>query len=102
MTAKKTTTSPKPAKAKKGVAVGPVRAFRQKLDYPVVAANTVDSFTGRKRVRMSFGRIEEIAQMPNLIEIQRNSYESFPQDARLARGSLDRFPHQRFLGPGRN
>lgn len=80
MTAKKTSTAPKAnAKAKKGVATGPVRAFRQKLDYPVVAANTVDSFTGRKRVRMSFGKIEEIAQMPNLIEVQRNSYESFLQ-----------------------
>jgi DNA-directed RNA polymerase subunit beta len=80
MTAKKTSTAPKAnAKAKKGVATGPVRAFRQKLDYPVVAANTVESFTGRKRVRMSFGKIEEIAQMPNLIEVQRNSYESFLQ-----------------------
>ncbi len=80
MTTKKTTTpATKTAKAKKGVAVGPVRAFRQKLDYPVVAANSVDSFTGRKRVRRSFGKIEEIAQMPNLIEVQRNSYEAFLQ-----------------------
>ena len=81
MTAKKTTTSSssKTAKAKKGVATGPVRAFRQKLDYPVIAANTVDSYTGRKRVRMSFGHIREVAMMPNLIEVQRSSYESFLQ-----------------------
>ena len=42
MTTKKTTTSPtKSAKAKKGVAVGPVRAFRQKLDYPVVMGSVL-------------------------------------------------------------
>ncbi|MGZ9109484.1 MAG: DNA-directed RNA polymerase subunit beta [Micavibrio sp.] len=39
----------------------------------------VDSFTGRKRIRRSFGQIQEIADMPNLIEIQRQSYESFLQ-----------------------
>ena len=37
------------------------------------------SFTGRKRVRKSFGRIEEVAEMPNLIEVQRSSYETFLQ-----------------------
>jgi DNA-directed RNA polymerase subunit beta len=43
-------------------------------------ANSVESFTGRKRVRRSFGRkIREVAQMPNLIEVQRDSYEQFLQ-----------------------
>ncbi len=42
-------------------------------------ANSVDSFTGRKRIRRNFGRILEVAQMPNLIEVQRNSYEQFLQ-----------------------
>ncbi len=42
-------------------------------------ANDVDSFTGRKRVRRSFGKIREVAQMPNLIEVQRDSYEQFLQ-----------------------
>jgi DNA-directed RNA polymerase subunit beta len=42
-------------------------------------ANSVESFTGRKRIRRNFGRIEEVAQMPNLIEVQRNSYEQFLQ-----------------------
>ncbi len=37
------------------------------------------SFTGRKRIRKSFGRIPEVAPMPNLIEVQRRSYEQFLQ-----------------------
>ena len=37
------------------------------------------SFTGRKRLRKTFGKIEEIAQMPNLIEVQRTSYDQFLQ-----------------------
>src|SRR5690606_15984669 len=35
------------------------------------------SFTGRKRVRKSFGRIPSITSMPNLIEVQKSSYDSF-------------------------
>jgi DNA-directed RNA polymerase subunit beta len=35
------------------------------------------SFTGRKRVRKTFGRISEVAQMPNLIEVQKQSYDQF-------------------------
>jgi DNA-directed RNA polymerase subunit beta len=35
------------------------------------------SFTGRKRVRKDFGRIAEVAQMPNLIEVQKRSYDQF-------------------------
>ncbi|MET0546163.1 MAG: DNA-directed RNA polymerase subunit beta, partial [Caulobacterales bacterium] len=37
------------------------------------------SFTGKKRIRKSFGRIPEVVTMPNLIEVQRSSYESFLQ-----------------------
>ncbi len=37
------------------------------------------SFTGRKRIRKSFGRIPEVAPMPNLIDVQRSSYEAFLQ-----------------------
>ena len=37
------------------------------------------SFTGRKRVRKSFGRLPVTAPMPNLIEVQKNSYEQFLQ-----------------------
>jgi DNA-directed RNA polymerase subunit beta len=38
-----------------------------------------NSFTGRKRVRKDFGRIPEVARMPNLIEVQRSSYDQFLQ-----------------------
>jgi DNA-directed RNA polymerase subunit beta len=37
------------------------------------------SFTGRKRVRKSFGRIPQVAEMPNLIEVQKYSYDQFLQ-----------------------
>jgi DNA-directed RNA polymerase subunit beta len=37
------------------------------------------SFTGRKRIRKSFGRIPEVAPMPNLIEVQKSSYDFFLQ-----------------------
>jgi DNA-directed RNA polymerase subunit beta len=37
------------------------------------------SFTDRKRVRKTFGRIAEVAQLPNLIEVQRESYAQFLQ-----------------------
>jgi DNA-directed RNA polymerase subunit beta len=37
------------------------------------------SFTGRKRLRKFFGKIVEIAKMPNLIEVQKTSYDQFLQ-----------------------
>ena len=37
------------------------------------------SFTGRKRVRKYFGRLQAAVEMPNLIEVQRTSYEQFLQ-----------------------
>src|SRR4029078_9596608 len=37
------------------------------------------SFNGQKRIRKSFGRISEVAPMPNLIEVQRSSYDHFLQ-----------------------
>lgn len=37
------------------------------------------SFTGRKRFRKSFGRINEVAPLPNLIELQKSSYDKFLQ-----------------------
>jgi len=37
------------------------------------------SFTQRKRIRKTFGRIREVAPMPNLIEVQKASYDSFLQ-----------------------
>jgi DNA-directed RNA polymerase subunit beta len=35
------------------------------------------TFTGRKRVRRFFGKIHEVAEMPNLIEVQKASYDQF-------------------------
>ena len=35
------------------------------------------SFTGKKRIRKSFGRIPESVAMPNLIEVQKHSYDQF-------------------------
>ncbi|HAQ35910.1 MAG TPA: DNA-directed RNA polymerase subunit beta, partial [Alphaproteobacteria bacterium] len=35
------------------------------------------SFTGKKRIRKSFGRIPETVAMPNLIEVQKSSYDQF-------------------------
>ncbi len=46
------------------------------------------SFNGQKRIRKTFGRIPEVAPMPNLIEVQRSSYDHFLQmgvQARAAR-----------------
>ena len=38
------------------------------------------SFTGAMRIRKSFGHIPEVAPMPNLIEVQKRSYDAFLQD----------------------
>ena len=35
------------------------------------------SFTAKKRIRKSYGELSESVQMPNLIEVQRESYEQF-------------------------
>ncbi len=47
------------------------------------------SFTGRKRLRKRFGKIVEIAEMPNLIEVQKTSYDQFLQVDKLESGRLD-------------
>ena len=68
------------------------------------------SFTGQKRIRKSFGRIPELAQMPNLIDVQRSSYEAFlqmhtPHDSRTNTGLQEVFksvfPSDDFAGRGR-
>src|SRR5271154_4306881 len=68
------------------------------------------SFTGRKRIRKSFGRIPEVAPMPNLIDVQRSSYEAFLQsdikpDNRTHTGLQEVFksvfPIDEFAGRGR-
>ena len=37
------------------------------------------SFTDRKRLRKSFNRLTEVIELPNLIEVQKNSYAAFLQ-----------------------
>ena len=39
----------------------------------------VKSYSERKRIRKDFGRIRAVAPMPNLIEVQKSSYDSFLQ-----------------------
>jgi DNA-directed RNA polymerase subunit beta len=38
---------------------------------------TTNTLVGRKRIRKFFGKIREVAQMPNLIEVQKASYDQF-------------------------
>jgi DNA-directed RNA polymerase subunit beta len=35
------------------------------------------SFLGQKRLRKYFGKIHEVLDMPNLIEVQKSSYDLF-------------------------
>ena len=65
------------------------------------------SFTGRKRVRKDFGRIPSVAPMPNLIEVQKSSYDSFLEsgvNGRAASGLEEVFrsvfPIKDFAGKG--
>ena len=61
-------------------------------------ANSVESFTGRKRIRRSFGRIEEVAEMPNLIEVQKTSYDRFLMPTK--NGADTTLPSGLYLGTG--
>ncbi len=65
---------------------------------------------GRKRIRRTFGRIPDVAPMPNLIDVQRASYEAFlqmntPSDRRTHSGLQEVFksvfPIDDFAGRGR-
>jgi DNA-directed RNA polymerase subunit beta len=47
------------------------------------------SFTGRKRLRKYFGKMVEVAQMPNLIEVQKTSYDQFLQVVKPEGGRKD-------------
>ena len=75
-----------------------------------ISGGSNHSFTGRKRIRKSFGRIPEVAPMPNLIDVQRASYEAFLQmnvapDNRTQTGLQEVFksvfPIDDFAGRGR-
>ena len=69
-------------------------------------AHTVAS---RKRIRKFFGKGMEVAEMPNLIEVQKESYDQFLQVKEPAGGRINEglqavfksvFPITRFLRPG--
>src|SRR5882757_7269246 len=47
------------------------------------------SFTGRKRLRKYFGHMVEVAEMPNLIEVQKTSYDQFLQVDKPEGGRID-------------
>ena len=50
-------------------------------------ASHVSTLDSRKRVRRTFGQLEEVTPMPNLIDVQRSSYDTWdsPRHARLAK-----------------
>ncbi len=88
-TSKKSAKNAKPVKLAKSMK-------SKSLPRRTTPANSVDSFTGRKRVRLDFSKNREVAQMPNLIEVQRNSYEAFlqmniPADDRAQQGLQEVF-----------
>ncbi len=44
----------------------------------------VQTHSGRKRIRKHFGKIREVAEMPNLIEVQKSSYDLFLKSGEAA------------------
>src|SRR3954463_4156857 len=60
------------------------REFRESSGYFLPPLNLrgrrmATAFNTRKRIRRFFGHIESVAPMPNLIEVQKSSYEGFLQ-----------------------
>ena len=67
------------------------------------------SFTDKKRVRKNFGKLKEVSKFPNLIEIQKNSYDEFLLENEDSSDRPDRglqkvfksvFPLEDFSGSG--
>ena len=48
-----------------------------------------ETFTGRRRMRRRFGSIAEVEEMPNLIEVQKSSYDDFLMVKEPAGGRLE-------------
>ncbi len=68
------------------------------------------AYAGRKRIRRSFGRIPQVVEMPNLIEVQKYSYDQFLQMVASAEGRQEQglqavfksvFPIEDFAGASR-
>src|SRR4051794_10237410 len=73
----------------------------------MMAQSQTVTFNGRRRVRKFFGKIPEVAEMPNLIEVQKASYDQFLMVEEPVGGRLDEglqavfksvFPIQDFSG----
>ena len=50
----------------------------------------VSTLDSRKRIRRTFGQLEEVTNMPNLIDVQRSSYDTFLQMGVLSHERTDR------------
>ena len=61
------------------------------------------SFTDKKKIRKSFGKLENIVNIPDLIEVQKKSYDNFLQFNRNRKSGLDKvfkevYPIEDFAG----
>ena len=48
------------------------------------------SFTGKKSIRKNFGKLKEILSIPNLIEVQKKSYNQFLSSTKISEASLQK------------
>src|SRR5688572_5682302 len=71
----KTTKAAKTAKTTK--AAKATKATTRATRTTKAAGGKQASFSGRRRIRKFFGHITEAAEMPNLIEVQKSSYDQF-------------------------
>src|SRR6266487_1643391 len=63
--------------------------MRRQCDQTERPETMAQTCTGRKRVRKFFGKIQGVAEMPNLIEVQKASYDQFLQIAEPEGGRPD-------------
>ena len=57
--------------------LGPAAAQQQLPSQKDRRGRWLNTYSGRKRIRKKFGTIAEVAVMPNLIEVQKSSYDDF-------------------------
>ena len=48
------------------------------------------SFTGKKSVRKNFGKLQESLSIPNLIEVQKQSYNQFLSSKKISETNLQK------------
>jgi len=92
----------------------PGRQAEQELPDDNRESTMAQTFTGRKRVRKFFGKIHEVAEMPNLIEVQKASYDQFlmvkdppggrseegrPSSSRYSRSAISQTPRSSTSSP---